>query len=330
MSRRHRVPGVNVYQRGRTWAYRLELDRDPLTGERQRAYQGGFATADEAWREAIEAKKRLEIGRAVHAKKIRVKDFMTEWLTATQETRKATTTQNYRDNIEAYIVPMLGNRWLGELTVQRLNAFYKHLREHGRRKGDSNWRMYSYWLAHKDDRDGIGPKARDIAEACGTTHNAAREAIRRYRRGRIPADYSQGLSTKSVRNVHVVMLRSLKDAVSWGYLHTNPAEHAAVPRERSRQARRRRRGSAWTVEQLGLWLKVALQDRYDGMWALAATTGMRRSELAGVRRAMLDLDGGWLTIQDTRVVVAGRARESDGKSAAGERDIALDPLTVKH
>ncbi len=327
MSRRHKVPGITVGQRSKSWAYRIELDRDPLTGERRRAYQGGFVTADDAWREAIEAKKRLETGRAVRAKKIRVTDFMTEWLAATDETRKETTTQNYRDNIDAYITPVLGNRWLSELTVQRLNAFYKHLRETGRRKGDSNWRMYSYWLEHKEERNGMGPRAGEIAEACGTTHNAAREAIRRYHRGRIPADYSEGLSAKSVRNVHVVLQRALKDAVLWGYLHTNPAEHAVVPRDRARRGRRRR-GEAWTLEQLGRWLRVALQDRYDGMWLLAATTGMRRSELAGVQRSMLDLDGGWLTIEDTRVVVAGQARDSDGKSEAGNRDISLDAFTV--
>ena len=34
-------------------------------------------------------------------------------------------------------------------------------------------------------------------------------------------------------------------------------------------------------------------------------------------------------MEDTRVVVDGRAEDSDGKSAAGRRAIALDPYTVK-
>jgi hypothetical protein len=34
--------------------------------------------------------------------------------------------QNYRDNIDAYITRILGTRWHGELTVPRINAFYKH------------------------------------------------------------------------------------------------------------------------------------------------------------------------------------------------------------
>jgi integrase len=55
---------------------------------------------------------------------------------------------------------------------------------------------------------------------------------------------------------------------------------------------------------------------------------MRRSELAGVDRKLLDLDGGSLVIADTRVVVDGRAEDSDGKSDAGVCTIALDPFTV--
>ena len=56
---------------------------------------------------------------------------------------------------------------------------------------------------------------------------------------------------------------------------------------------------------------------------------MRRSELAGVRRDMLDLAGGRLHIEDTRVVVNGQARASDGKSSAGRRDISLDSFTCQ-
>jgi integrase len=73
-----------------------------------------------------------------------------------------------------------------------------------------------------------------------------------------------------------------------------------------------------------------LDDRDAGVWVLASTTSMRRSELAGANRNRLDLDGGMLAIEDTRVVVDGIASESDGKSAAGWRTISLDPLTVAY
>lgn len=50
----------------------------------------------------------------------------------------------------------------------------------------------------------------------------------------------------------------------------------------------------------------------------------------GVERKMVDLDNGTLTIEDTRVVVRGRAEASDGKSESNQRDISLDSFTVRH
>jgi integrase len=106
--------------------------------------------------------------------------------------------------------------------------------------------------------------------------------------------------------------RAFADAVAWRYLEYNPAEHAALPRE-SRKGTRKP-GTTWTPEELAVWLTIALDDRDAGIWVLASTTGMRRSELAGADRDLLDLDGATLGIADTRVVVDSKADESDGKT----------------
>ena len=76
-------------------------------------------------------------------------------------------------------------------------------------------------------------------------------------------------------------------------------------------------------------MRVALTDRFAALWVLAATSGMRRSELAGVDRELLDLDAATLSIEDTRVVVAGQTIDSDGKSNSGVRTISLDGFTVE-
>ena len=128
-----------------------------------------------------------------------------------------------------------------------------------------------------------------------------------------------------MRNVHRLLHRALSDAVAWDYLVFNPAEHAILPR-----AHRRGRNvpQPWSVEELAQWLRRAQDDRFAGMWVLAATTGMRRSELLGVRRDSLDLDARTLTIDETLVSVAGRAEESDGKTEAGVRTVSLDAFTI--
>jgi hypothetical protein len=58
---------------------------------------------------------------------------------------------------------------------------------------------------------------------------------------------------------------------------------------------------------------------------LEATSGMRRCELAGVRRDSLDLAAGTLEIDVTRVVVDGKVIESDGKTENAQHILALDP-----
>lgn len=207
-----------------------------------------------------------------------------------------------------------------------LNAFYIHLLEAGRVKADGNSRMYEYWRDHRTLRDGLGPIPTELSKACGTSYQAAvKEAVCRYRRGRVPEEYLAGLSPKSVRNIHRLLHRALSDAVAWDYLIFNPAEHAIVPRERRRG---RNTAQPWSVDELAQWLRCAQQDRFAGMWVLAATTGMRRSELLGVRRDSLDLDTGTLTIDGTLISVGGRPEESDGKTAAGVRTVSLDAFTI--
>lgn len=98
-----------------------------------------------------------------------------------------------------------------------------------------------------------------------------------------------------------------------------------------------------------------MEDRDAGLWVLAATTGMRRSELAGVQRELLHITvscgkcdtpqdlhaerctscrtkrldlSGTLEIFETRVVVGGRAEDSDGKTESGSGTISLDAFTV--
>jgi integrase len=54
---------------------------------------------------------------------------------------------------------------------------------------------------------------------------------------------------------------------------------------------------------------------------------MRRCELAGARRELLDLNTGTLSIEITRVVVDGRVVESDGKTENAQHVLVLDPFT---
>ena len=86
--------------------------------------------------------------------------------------------------------------------------------------------------------------------------------------------------------------------------------------------------TVWTVAQLQTFLQRARLIGSSRLWVLEATSGMRRCELAGARRDLLDLDAGTLAIETTRVVVDGRVIESDGKTENAQHVLALDPFTL--
>ena len=139
-------------------------------------------------------------------------------------------------------------------------------------------------------------------------------------RGRIRSE--GGLAPKTVQNVHRMMHRALSDAVKWDLIPRNAAEDAQPPRV-SRVS-----PQVWNPQQLGAFIRSVRQDRFYALWLLVATTGLRRGELADLRRGDVDLDHGRVSPSLPRVVVAGRAQESETKTRAGVRSLALDPDTL--
>jgi integrase len=131
-----------------------------------------------------------------------------------------------------------------------------------------------------------------------------------------------GLSERTVRIQHVILRRALSDAVRWGLLARNPAEYADPPRGRSAEA------LVWSPDQVRKFLEYHAEDRLLGLWRLAAATGMRRSELAGLRWDDLDLVDATVSVRQVVVEAAGTLLVTEPKTAASRRTIALDTGTV--
>lgn len=124
---------------------------------------------------------------------------------------------------------------------------------------------------------------------------------------------------------HRVLSMAMAHAVRTGVLARNPAEGARddLPRLASGTST-----SVWTPEQLGTFLMAMVDDRLYGLWVLAATTGMRRGELCGLRWNDVDLDDATVTVCRARVMVHGVPTETTPKTDSGARIIGLDPTTV--
>jgi Phage integrase, N-terminal SAM-like domain/Arm DNA-binding domain len=121
----------------------------------------------------------------------------------------------------------------------------------------------------------------------------------------------QPLAPKSVRNIHAMLHKALKDALRWGLVTRNVADAVDAPNGLSPEMH------AWTAEQLRAFLAHARRDRLFAAWMLFATTGMRRGEVAGLRDLDLDLAAGWVAPRRPRVVVNHQVHVSDPKTVAG-------------
>jgi integrase len=131
-----------------------------------------------------------------------------------------------------------------------------------------------------------------------------------------------GLSPKSVRNVHVGIHRALHDAVRWNLVPRNVADLADPPRHASPEM------STWSAAELRTFLTRAEGHRLYGAFVLAATTGMRRAEVLGLRWRDVNLANASLGVAQTLTTVSNEPILSEPKTARSRRSIALDPTTV--
>jgi integrase len=132
----------------------------------------------------------------------------------------------------------------------------------------------------------------------------------------------RGMAPKTVQNIHGILHRALKDALRWGCVSRNVAEAVDPP------AGLRIERQVWTPGQLRAFLHHVRNDRLYAAWLLVATTGLRRSELAGLRWVDVDFDAGRISPRRPRVVVDYGVVESDAKTPKGRRSLALDPATL--
>ena len=137
------------------------------------------------------------------------------------------------------------------------------------------------------------------------------------------------LALKTVREVHVTLHRALEDAVSWDYLEVNPSDRATAPSATAARNERRRRIRTWSAAEVNTFAAFIEGHELHELWALAASTGLRRSELLGLRWIDLDLKRRLLSVRRALIKIGGTAEFKDApKSAHGFRTISIPPTAT--
>lgn len=133
-----------------------------------------------------------------------------------------------------------------------------------------------------------------------------------------------GLSSSSVRYIHAVLHRALKQAVKWDLIPRNSCEAVDPPRPVKKE------GKALTAEQARALLSAVRGERLEALYVLALACGLREGELLGLRWEDVDTED--MTLRVCRQLQ--RMRDGSGlafvptKNKKG-RIIDLDPSTVK-
>ncbi len=138
--------------------------------------------------------------------------------------------------------------------------------------------------------------------------------------------HGESLAPKTVYDVHVVLRACLGDAKRRHYLTTNIALEARPPRP---QAQARKGPETWTAEQLRAYLDSTGHLRLQPAIYVAATTGMRRGEVAGLRWGDWQQATHRVSVARSRQVVGGRSMEVPCKTKTSRRSVDLDKTTEK-
>lgn len=134
----------------------------------------------------------------------------------------------------------------------------------------------------------------------------------------------EGLAPRSIRQVHVVLHSSLRQAMRWGMVGRNAADGVIVPRPEPREM------STLTAEELGRLFEVTKDDPLQRLWILLATTGLREGEALGLSWGDIDFSNG--------TVVVRRAMQRQGskghvlvepKTPRSRRTIHLSRLAIE-
>jgi integrase len=131
-----------------------------------------------------------------------------------------------------------------------------------------------------------------------------------------------GLAPSTVRKIHSTLHKALSQAVADGLIPRNAAAVKA-PRPDPEEMH------PLSAEEAKALLETVRGDRFEALYVLAITTGLRRGELLGLRWKDVDLESGVLRVGRALVREGGRYRLGETKTKRGHRSIRLTSLALR-
>lgn len=138
------------------------------------------------------------------------------------------------------------------------------------------------------------------------------------------------LASQSIRHIHGVLKRGLRKAMELKLISSNPTDNVELPKVDELPLRALEREEAFKV----LEVAAARKFRYLTAIALAIKTGLRRSEIFGLRWKDIDMERGLIRVRQTSlttrkgVVIVARTKTKSSQDAVGVPSAMLQQLRL--
>lgn len=221
---------------------------------------------------------------------ITVGTYLIGWLeTVARHRVRVTTYATYEGLVRRYLVPGLGSRKLGTLTVKDVREFLDRL---GAVCQCCAWG----WDAKKNPDNPVKarrPRCCSIGECCGKTVKPA-----------------------TIRYIRAVLSAALAHGVREDLIGRNVASAVRLPTPRSDF-------QPFTAGEARKYLLSAAYHRHGALFELALRVGLRRGELLGLQWTDIDLDAGHLYVKRTMARTKGGPTFLPTKTYRSARRIVL-------
>ncbi|WP_239079988.1 site-specific integrase, partial [Paractinoplanes brasiliensis] len=249
-----------------------------------------------------------------------------EWLDTWIAGRKIrpNTIARYSLDIRLHLKPRIGHIRLDRLRVADLSEMFNAIVERNMEIEENNALRRAAALELKITR---GRDAR----------NSLREALKAM------PPFRRATGPRTRLHIRATLRAALNDAIAQELITFNPAAHVELDPVRrpkavvwtdERVSRYRATGErpspvmVWTPDQTGRFLDYVARDELYALFHLIALRGLRRGEACGLRWEDVDLQRRELVVAVQLVDNGGHIEESEPKSDAGSRIVALDADTV--
>ena len=216
-----------------------------------------------------------------------LRDYLEYWLREIASHKRATTLRGYESAVRLHIIPVLGTKRLDKLT----GADVRHLIAVCRQK--------CLCCANGYDKNHAEAK-----RCCSAGRCCARTPSRR-----------------QIQYIHAVLRNTLSNAEREELITRNVAKLVQIPTPRYKV------GKGLPVNDVKRLLSEAKETRFYPVYVLAATLGLRRGELLGLRWNDIDFAKNTLQVAQTVQRVSGRLIIGETKTDASDAVIPLPKIT---